>query len=95
MIELLYPRYRSAHHGSLVSLATSSVALAAIGSTHGKHVFYKLGYSIFGKALQMTKAATEDPVRSLDDDALIAVLLLGLFEVSIIPISSKSPYLLS
>ena len=81
MVELLLPLYSSSPHDSLISLATSSVALAAVGGAYRRSAYYKLGYTLFGKALQMTKAAIDDPIESLTDETLITVLLLGLFEV--------------
>lgn len=84
IVELLYPLYKSCHHDSLISLATSSVALAAVGGAHRRSTYYTLGYAIFGKALQMTKTAIDDPVESLSDETLITVLLLGVFEVSLL-----------
>ena len=42
----------------------------------------------------MTELTIEDPVESLNDDTLIAVLLLGLFEVSALTLCSMSLYLL-
>lgn len=41
----------------------------------------QLGRSIFGKALQKTRAAIRNPAESMKDETLMAVLLLGLFEV--------------
>ena len=41
----------------------------------------QLGRTIFGKALQKTSAAIRNPAESRKDETLMAVLLLGLFEV--------------
>ena len=87
-IELLYPLYKGARHDSLLFFATSSVALATVGSAHRKHDYYKLGYAMFGRALQKTKLAVEDPVLSVEDETLMAVLLLGLFEVRVVSLSA-------
>ncbi len=88
VVELLYPLYKSSRYDSLMSLATASVALVAVGSTHRRQAYYTLGYTIFGTALQRTKIAIEDPVQSLNDETLLVVLLLGLFEVSLFSISA-------
>ena len=61
VIELLCPSYRSAREDSLVSLTASAVILAAIGNTHRRRFFYKLSFSIFGRALKMTKASHRGP----------------------------------
>ncbi len=41
----------------------------------------QLGRTIFGKALRKTSAAIRNPAESRKDETLMAVLLLGLFEV--------------
>lgn len=92
LIALLRPLYSSARHDSLISLATSSVALAAVGGSLRRSAYYNLGYTLFGKAVQMTKAAIDDPVESLTDETLMTVMLLGLFEVRCFSISPDFSY---
>ena len=41
----------------------------------------QLGRTTFGRALQKTSAAIRDSVESIKDETLMAVLLLGLYEV--------------
>ena len=40
-----------------------------------------LARSLFGEALQLTHQAINDPEESVKDETLLAVLLLGLYEV--------------
>lgn len=81
-LEHLMPLYKNTAPESPLSLATSSVALVMSGSSSVKQNDRQLGRSIFGRALRKTGAAIRDPVESKKDETLMAVLLLGLYEVS-------------
>lgn len=80
-LECLLPLYASAPHDSLLSLATSSVALAISGGIPQKREDYKLARVVFGKALRRTASVIQDPDESIKDETLLAVLLLGFYEV--------------
>ena len=80
-LEHLLPLYANTSAGSPLSLATSSVALMISGSSPNRRNDQQLGRTIFGKALKKTSAAIRNPAESMKDETLMAVLLLGLFEV--------------
>lgn len=80
-LEHLLPLYTNTSVESPLSLATSSVALAMSGNSPTRRNDQQLGRTIFGKALQKTRAAIRNPTESKKDETLMAVLLLGLFEV--------------
>ena len=80
-LEHLLPLYQHTSPESPLALATSSVALA-ISSTNPTRSpsSQQLARTIFGRALRKTSTAIRDPITSLKDETLMAVLLLGLFE---------------
>ena len=80
-LEHLMPLYANTAAESPLSLATSSVALMISGNSPIRRNDQQLGRTIFGKALQKTSAAIRNPAESRKDETLMAVLLLGLFEV--------------
>ena len=80
-LEHLLPLYANTAAESPLSLATSSVALMISGNSPIRRNDQQLGRTIFGKALQKTSAAIRNPAESRKDETLMAVLLLGLFEV--------------
>ena len=80
-LEHLLPLYNNTTPESPLSLATSSVALAFSGNAPGREADQALGRSVFGRALQKTSTAIRSPVESKRDETLMAVLLLGLYEV--------------
>lgn len=86
-LEHLLPLYKNTTPDSPLSLATSSVALVISGSSPTKQSDQQLGRSIFGRALRKTSAAIRHPVESKKDETLMAVLLLGLFEVCCLKLS--------
>lgn len=80
-LEHLLPLYANTSVDSPLSLATSSVALMISGGSPSRRNDQQLGRKSFGKALQKTRAAIRNPTESRKDETLMAVLLLGLFEV--------------
>lgn len=94
-LEHLLPLYKQTSPDSPLSLATSSVALAFSGNSPVRKGDQQLGRSVFGRALRKTGAAIRNPLESRKDETLMAVLLLGLFEVrsmiSSLPITMVSP----
>ena len=79
-LEHLYPLYQSVSSESPLALATSAVALAISGNSPTRQQDHQLARQIFGRALRKTSTAIRDPIESLKDSTLMAVLLLGLFE---------------
>ena len=80
-LEHLYPLYQKTSPDSPLSLATSSVALLISGNSQRRAADQQLGRTTFGRALQKISTAIRDPVESIKDETLMAVLLLGLYEV--------------
>ena len=93
-LEHLVPLYKNTHSDSPLTLATSSVALAISGGSPIRRNDAQLGRTFFGRALHRTSAAIRDPLESKKDETLMAVLLLGLYEVCLLHLivhtSSKS-----
>lgn len=87
-LEHLMPLYKNAASESVLSLATSSVALVISGASSARQSDQQLGRSIYGRALRKTSAAIKNPVESKKDETLMAVLLLGLYEVRCMVCSS-------
>ncbi|KAI4160332.1 MAG: hypothetical protein LQ342_005828 [Letrouitia transgressa] len=79
-LECLLPLYTTAREDSLLSLATSAMALAIHGGAPSRRHCRALSRSSFGKALVMTSKAIRDPVESIKDETLMAVLLLSFYE---------------
>jgi hypothetical protein len=80
-LEYLLPLYQSNDSGNHLSLAVSAVAMAAFGSRPAIKSFSQHARQTYGKALYLTNEALRDPVEVKEDRTLMAVLLLGLYEV--------------
>ena len=78
----LLPLYANTGPESPLSLATSAVALVLSGSSPTRRADQQLARQKFGKALQKTSVAIQNPAESKRDETLMSVLLLGLYEVS-------------
>ena len=83
-LDCLLPLYQNARHDSLLSLATTAMALAIEGDPLSKAHYRKLSQSFFGRALVKTGRAIRDPVESIKDETLMAVLLLSFYEVCVL-----------
>ena len=81
-LECLAPLYAKTSPGSLLSLATSAVALVISAGDPRRRADYALGRRFFGKALRLTNDAIQDTTESTKDETLMAVLMLGMYEVS-------------
>ncbi|KAI4137298.1 MAG: hypothetical protein LQ341_005208 [Variospora aurantia] len=79
-LECLLPLYQNTRHDSLLSLATVAMALAIQGTSPPNKRCRVLSQDYFGKALIKTGKAIRDPIESLKDETLIAVLLLSFYE---------------
>ena len=85
----IQPLYTTAKLGSVMSVATSALALSMLGNHPGRQAERLLSHLAFGKALLLANQAIQDPVQVKTDETLMAVLLLGMYEVSgFIPIKS-------
>lgn len=93
-LECLLPLYQNTRHDSLLSLATVAMALAIQGTSPPNKRCRVLSQDYFGKALIKTGKAIRDPIESLKDETLIAVLLLSFYEVRCSP-TVKSSTLIS
>jgi hypothetical protein len=78
----LLPLYTATRHDSLLSAATSAVALAVSAGTPWRRDHFRLAFVAFGKALRKAAAVMQDPLTATEDETLMAVLLLGFYEVS-------------
>ena len=74
-LDALPPLFNRAPNGSVLSLATSAVALAIIGGNPSHPREAILAQKRLGKALTMAHEAVADPVDSLKDETLMAVLV--------------------
>ena len=81
-LDCLLPLYTTAKHNSLLSLATSAVALAITGNYPNKRTEKHLGEQMIGKVLGSVGQILQDPIESKKDETLVAVLLLAMYEVS-------------
>ncbi|KAL8677730.1 MAG: hypothetical protein Q9186_005865 [Xanthomendoza sp. 1 TL-2023] len=79
-LDCLLPIYQNARHDSLLSLATTAIALAIEGGSPSTAHYRQLSHSFFGKALVKTGRAIRDPVESVKDETLMSVLLLSFYE---------------
>ncbi|KAL8763588.1 MAG: hypothetical protein Q9194_007301 [Teloschistes cf. exilis] len=79
-LDFLLPLYQNTRHDSLLSLATTAVALAIEGGSARFQHYRDLSHSYFGKALLRASKAIRDPVESIKDDTLMSVLLLSFYE---------------
>jgi ABC-type Fe3+ transport system substrate-binding protein len=84
-----------------LSTAVMAVAMAAFGNRRRYQLVLGKAAKQYAKALQQVNEALLDPERALEDQTLATVLVLGLFEVTIIQLYSpcetngKSRYLLA
>ncbi|KAL8765194.1 MAG: hypothetical protein Q9209_007655 [Squamulea sp. 1 TL-2023] len=79
-LDCLLPLYQNTRHDSLLSLATTAIALAILGGSPSLAHYRQLAHSYFGKALVKTSRAIRDPVESVKDETLMSVLLLSFYE---------------
>ena len=76
-INALVPLYNAARPDSALYAAVAAVSLAIFEGSHNQ-----LAQRSFGEAITAAQTALQDPKESLEDETLMAVLLLSLFEVS-------------
>ena len=81
-LEHLLPLYANTTPDSPLSLATSAVALVLSGTSPNKRIDKDRARQTFSKAIRKTRAAIRSPTESKKDETLMAVLVLGLYEVS-------------
>lgn len=71
------------HKDPVFQNAITCTAIASFANRFGSHADLLQGRQLYAKALLLTNQALRDPVRIRDDATLVAVFLLGIFEVSI------------
>lgn len=76
--------YTATLDGSLLHQAVASVSLAIAGAAPRNTRDRMLAQTKFGQALQSTNRAIKDQEESVKDETLLAVLLLGLYEVRLV-----------
>ena len=81
-LEHLIPLYANTTPDSPLSLATSAVALVLSGSSPRRRIDQERARQTFSKAIRKTRNAIRSPAESKKDETLMAVLVLGLYEVS-------------
>ncbi|KAL8936618.1 MAG: hypothetical protein Q9216_004833 [Gyalolechia sp. 2 TL-2023] len=79
-LDCLLPLYQNTRHDSLLSLATTAISLAVQGGSPRTRHYRDISPSYFGKALLKTSRAIRDPIESVKDETLMAVLLLSFYE---------------
>ncbi|KAL8858710.1 MAG: hypothetical protein Q9178_004798 [Gyalolechia marmorata] len=79
-LDCLLPLYQNTRHDSLLSLATTAMALIIESGSPSTAHYRQLSRSFFGRALVKTGRAIRDPVESIKDETLMAVLLLSFYE---------------
>lgn len=84
-LEHLLPLYANTTPDSPLSLATSAVALVLSGSAPNRRIDKERARQNFSEAIRKTRDAIRSPAESKKDETLMAVLILGLYEVSQIP----------
>ncbi|KAL8913327.1 MAG: hypothetical protein Q9171_001804 [Xanthocarpia ochracea] len=79
-LDCLLPLYQNTRHDSLLSLATTAIALIIESGSPSTAHYRQLSQSFFGRALVKTGKAIRDPVESVKDETLMSVLLLSFYE---------------
>jgi hypothetical protein len=74
--------YGRTHHQGVLSVTISAVGLALMSNINRAPEVMVVAREKFVKALRMTNTALLDPLESKADSTLMAVTLLGMFEVS-------------
>ena len=72
--------FDSAQDGSLLSLATEAVASALMARSTGFQHPTEHAARSYGKALAVTQKAMQNPAHATNDETLLAILLLALYE---------------
>ncbi len=85
-IELLPIMFAKLQVDSPVSLALTAVSRCMFGAWERKNRDTETAEvrTAFGKALAATRSAVQDPSESLSDETLMAVCLLGFYEVRLV-----------
>ncbi|KAL8956525.1 MAG: hypothetical protein Q9193_005977 [Seirophora villosa] len=79
-LECLLPLYKNTRHDSLLSLATTAMALAIQRGPPSTRHFGNISRAYFTKALVKASKAIRDPVESIKDETLMSILLLSFYE---------------
>jgi Fungal specific transcription factor domain len=81
-LECVLPLLTDSKPDSHLSEAVLSVAFAAFGRRHNNKVLVFKAREKYMKALKLTSSAVQNMVEARKNQTLLAILLLGLFEVS-------------
>ena len=89
-LEFLVPLYNQALPSSVLHLATSAVAMAAVGQYPGREALVGEAVKSYGKAIRKLNTDLKDPVMSKSNETVLAILMFSLYEVSL-PIHCNQP----
>lgn len=67
--------------GSLAEAARTCLGIAGLAHTHGSAYMMQQANRIYGNTLILTNDALQDPILVREDQTLVAILLLSVFEV--------------
>ena len=80
-LDFLPALYHETNEASCLFSATNAVAMAYMTNIYRKGAWSRTHQVIYGQALTATKEAVEDPLLRVRDDTIIAIWLLGIYEV--------------
>ena len=83
-LEFLVPLYNQALPSSVLHLATSAVAMAAVGQYPGRESLVGEAVKSYGKAIRKLNTDLKDPVMSKSNETVLAILMFSLYEVSLL-----------
>ena len=84
-LEALPTLYQDAGSNSALSLATAATSMGSIAWNPECAEFRSVALTKYVKSLELIKAAVQDPEESQFDSTLMAVLMLGFYEVIQMP----------
>jgi hypothetical protein len=83
-LEFLPSMYNYSHPDGLLPVVISSVGLACLSNLRSEPDLLVPAKRQYTEALRLTNEALKDPCESITDQTCMAVVLLGLYEVSIL-----------
>lgn len=81
MLLYVMPMYLASYSNSPLRIATASVALCALSKVPGRRSITSEACVYYGRAMRAVSEAIRDPAQATSDDTLMAVLILGMYEV--------------
>ncbi|KAF2994263.1 hypothetical protein E8E13_002116 [Curvularia kusanoi] len=79
-LEFLVPLYNQALPSSVLHLATSAVAMAAVGQYPGREALVSEAVKSYGKAIRKLNTDLKDPVMGKSNETVLAILMFSLYE---------------